>query len=184
MNIKCSGIPSFSAMCMCAKLGGFAMMASATKGLESGSPSMTTPLSKLARPSWSWLSETIGPVPSPASIHDLQHPRIISYIPARRLPMSPFFRESIPGMSPGFLTIKAMSSAGSPPMLKNSSPFSSTKVLKVGWVAKRTRCPYFCFKTWPKETKGWTSPREPTTCITTLSGGGGASSSEPKPGGI
>lgn len=32
MNIMCSGMPSFSAMCAGAKLGGLAMIASATKG--------------------------------------------------------------------------------------------------------------------------------------------------------
>src|ERR1700722_4166430 len=129
VNIRCRGMPNFFAMCICAKLGGFAMMASATNGFSNGLPPM--PLSKLALPS-SRLSEASMPVPSPASMQDLQHPVIISYIPALRFPMSPFLSESIPGIRPGFLTMKAMSSAGSPPMLKNSKPFSVTKSRKVG----------------------------------------------------
>jgi hypothetical protein len=35
VNTICNGIPSFSAQCMCAKLGGFAMITSATNGLDS-----------------------------------------------------------------------------------------------------------------------------------------------------
>ena len=46
VNIRCRGIPNFSAMCICAKLGGFAMMASAMNGFRSGLPPI--PLSKLA----------------------------------------------------------------------------------------------------------------------------------------
>lgn len=40
VNIKCSGTPSFSAQCMCPKLGGFAMMASAINGLLAKPPSL------------------------------------------------------------------------------------------------------------------------------------------------
>lgn len=38
VNIKCNGIPSFSAQWMCPKLGGFAMMASAMNGLLAEPP--------------------------------------------------------------------------------------------------------------------------------------------------
>ena len=138
VNIKCNGIPSFSAQWTWAKLGGLAIMASATKGFVAGSSSRPIPLSKLVR--ISMLSSVIAmPVPSPVSMHDLQHPCTISYIPFRRLPTSPDFRESIPGIRPGFFTMKAMSSAGSPPILKYSNPFSSTKPLKVECVASLTR---------------------------------------------
>ena len=153
VNIRCNGMPSFSAQWQCAKLGGFAMIASATNGFAFAFPRTEIPLSKPP-------SELPTSIPLPASIHDLQQPLNISYIPFRRLPMSPFRTVSNPGIlvmldfmgkqmspndgrthSPGFLTIKAMSSAGSPPMLKNSSPFSSTKSLNVGCVARRTRWP-------------------------------------------
>ena len=109
---------------------------------------------------------------SSASAQDLQQPSIISAMPLRLLPTSPSFSDFIPGMRPGFLTIKAISSAGSPPMLKNSKPFSSTNFLNVPCVARRTRCPYVFLRTRPSARNGWTSPREPTTCMTTLSGGG------------
>ena len=134
-------------------------------------------------------SVTATPVPSPASKQERQQPRIISAMLFRLAPISPFRRESNPGMSPGFLTINAMSSEGSPPMLKNSSPFSSTNSLKVGCVARRTRWPYVSLRTLPSATKGWTSPKayqpafqkmlvrhvplDPTTWITTFILGGG-----------
>lgn len=166
----CRGIPSFSAQCKCPKLGGFAMMASATKGLRSCSGS------------WSSIpihSSTVcfrgsTPRPLPVSMHDLQVPRKISAMPFLLFPTSPLRNVSKPGIKPGFLTIKAMSSAGSPPMLKNSSPFSMTKSLNVGCVASRTLWPYVSLSTLPRATKGCTSPREPTTWITTLRGGGGS----------
>lgn len=78
--------------------------------------------------------------------------------------------DSIFGMTPGFLTIYAISSAGSPEMLKNSMPYPSTKPLNTGWVAGRIRCPN-SFSLRARATNGCTSPREPTTCITILSCG-------------
>ena len=105
-------------------------------------------------------------------------------MPLRRLPTSPLRRVSIPGIRPGFFTMKAMSSAGSPPMLKNSNPFSSTNALNVGWVASRTRCPYRSCKVLPKATNGCTSPREPTIWTTTFNGGGACSALPAKWGGM
>ena len=99
-------------------------MASATKGLAvSFIQSFQSDLVEF---------EASMPVPSPASMQDLQQPLMISSIPLRRLPTSPFRSESKPGMSPGFLTMNAMSSDGSPLMLKNSRPFSSTNFWKTG----------------------------------------------------
>lgn len=163
-------MPSFSAQCKCPKDGGFAMIASATKGFRSCSGN------------WSSMpihSSTVclrgsTPSPLPVSMHDLQVPRRISAMPFLLLPTSPLRRVSKPGIRPGFLTMKAISSAGSPPMLKNSSPFSMTKSLKVGCVANRTRWPYVSLSTFPSATNGCTSPLEPTTCMTTFSGGGGS----------
>lgn len=100
-------------------------------------------------------------------------------MPFRRLVISPLFRASMPGMRPGFFTMKAMSSAGSPPMLKNSSPFSSTNFWKVACVASRTLWPYVSFNTFPSATKGCTSPREPTIWMTTFSFGGGVCPGRP-----
>jgi hypothetical protein len=48
-----------------------------------------------------------------------------------------------------------------------------TKSLKVGCVANRTLWLYVSFSTLPNATNGCTSPRDPTTCMTTFSGGGG-----------
>lgn len=47
VNIKCNGMPSFSAIWMCAKLGGFAIMASATNGFSAELLLTEMPLSKL-----------------------------------------------------------------------------------------------------------------------------------------
>jgi hypothetical protein len=81
------------------------------------------------------------------SIQDFQHPSIISYDILRRLPISPDSRVLMLGIRLGLRTMYCrivsggrgrrgkstdMSSAGSPPMEKNSRPVSSTKVLKVG----------------------------------------------------
>ncbi|KAI6751097.1 hypothetical protein HG530_014011 [Fusarium avenaceum] len=72
---------------------------------------------------------------------------------ARRLPMSPALTVSRVGIKPGFLTMKAISSEGSPPTEKNSRPESfSTKSRNAG--------------TLPIFKKGWASPREPITMIT------------------
>ena len=109
---------------------------------------------------------------SSVSAQDLQQPWRISAMSLRRLPTSPSFSDFIPGMRPGFLTMKAMSSAGSPPMSKNSSPLSSTNFLNVSCVARRIRWPNLSLSSWPSATNGWTSPREPTTCITMFRGGG------------
>ena len=131
------------------------------------------------------LSEAAGPVPSPVSKQLLQHPLIIVAISFLLFPMSPFLMVSKPGMSPGFLTMNAINSEGSPPMLKNSSPFSCTNLWNTGCVASLTRCPYVSFSTLPKATKGCTSPRDPTTCITTFMGGGGGTPfSPPRLGGM
>lgn len=110
---------------------------------------------------------------------------MISSIAFLRLPTSPDLSESNPGISPGFFTMKAISSWGSPPMLKNSNPFSSTKDWKTGCVASRTLCPYVDFNVFPRAMNGWTSPREPTTWITTFNFGGGVCpGNPPKAGGM
>ena len=80
-----------------------------------------------------------SPLTSSVSAQDLQQPWRISAMSLRRLPTSPSFSDCIPGMRPGFLTMKAMSCVGSPPMSKNSSPFSSTNFLNVPCVARRIR---------------------------------------------
>lgn len=107
---------------MWAKLGGFAMIASATKGLPE---------------SWS------------ASMHAFQQPSIISSIIALFFWISPERRASMLGNSPGFLTIyykrvrleisciarleslTAIKAAGSPPIGKNSKSALVTKDLNV-----------------------------------------------------
>lgn len=96
-------------------------------------------------------------------------------MPFRLFPTSPSFNDFIPGIRPGFLTINAINSVGSPPMSKNSNPFSSTNFLNVPCVARRTRCPYF-MSSRPRATNGWTSPRDPTTCMAMLRGGGASAS--------
>lgn len=106
--------------------------------------------------------------PSPASIHDRQHPPIIFLISWRRRPIAPWNSVSIFGISFGLCTMKDISSAGSPPILKNSRPCCLTKSRKIRCVARRTRWPC-CFKAFPRTIKGWTSPRDPTTCMTMLS---------------
>lgn len=111
------------------------MMASATNGFLSCSGSCS---SMPIHSSTVCLSGST-PRPLPVSMHDLHVPRKISAMPFLLLPTSPLHSVFIPGIRPGFLTIKAMSSAGSPPILKNSKPFSMTKSLNVGCVASRTR---------------------------------------------
>jgi len=81
--------------------------------------------------------------------------------------MAPLRIESNPGSRPGFFTMNAIISAGSPPISKNSNPPSSTKSRKARCVANRTRCPYFCSSV-PIATNGCMSPREPMTWITML----------------
>ena len=146
------------------------MMASATNGLESTVGGCVLEFIVDGRANLSFGSSQS--VPSPASIHDLQQRVRVSDISFRHLLTSPWHSDLYPGINPGFFTINAISAAGSPPMLKNSKPFSSTSCLKIGWVAILTRWPCFSFNTWPSDTKGWTSPREPTTCMTMLSSGG------------
>jgi hypothetical protein len=144
------------------------MIASATKGFLSCSGSCS---SMPIHSSTVCLSGST-PRPLPVSIHDRQVPRRISAMPFLLLPTSPLQSVFMPGIRPGFLTMNAMSSAGSPPMLKNSRPFSMTKSLNVGCVASRTRWPYVSFSTLPRATNGCTSPLDPTTCMTTFRGGG------------
>ena len=69
------------------------------------------------------------------------------------------------GMRPGFFTMNAISSAGSPPIGKNSSPDLRTNERKVSCVAIRTRWPV-AWRAVPRARKGWTSPLLPTTWIT------------------
>lgn len=78
------------------------------------------------------------------------------------------------GMRPGFLTMKAISSVGSPPMEKNSRPEARTKDLKVACVATRTRWPAD-WRAAPRARKGWTSPRLPTSWITMFNRRGASS---------
>lgn len=142
VNIKCTGIPNFCPQCTWAKLGGFATIKSATNGASLpvfGFPFFTSSKSH---------------VPSPSSIQDLQHPTIILATIFRCLATSPLLRTSKLGSSPGLRTMYAMSSCGSPPMLKNSRPFCSTNDLKMGCVATRTRCLQVDFRAWPRATKG------------------------------
>ena len=91
---------------------------------------------------------------SAASMHDLQQPSSMTYVSFRCSLICPFAIVLKAGNSPGCFTMKAMSFAGSPPMLKNSSSFSSTKSLKIGCVAIRTRWFHFFFKTRPNATNG------------------------------
>src|ERR1700755_3568141 len=78
VNIRCNGIPNTCAQCKCAKLGGFAMMASATNGrAEMGS----------------------------GSIQELQKPFSISPTIFLFSFTSPAFRLCILGINPGFLTM-------------------------------------------------------------------------------
>lgn len=119
------------------------------------------------------------PVPSPLSKQDRQHPVKILFISRRRRWIAPLRIVRISGIRPGFFTINAINSAGSPPILKNSSPCSSTVSRKERCVASRTRWPcearYF-----PIARKGWISPRDPTTWMTMFRRKGHRSSS---PGG-
>src|ERR1700748_3561463 len=109
VNIICSGTPNLSAQCTCAKLGGLAMIASATNGRDVAS-STVIPDASFDIQSPIEASEASTPLPSPASMQERQHPLIISAIPLRRLPTSPLRRVSKPGIRPGFLTIKAINS--------------------------------------------------------------------------
>jgi len=128
VNIKCTGIPNFCPQCTWAKLGGFATITSATNGAS---------LPVLIFP---FLTSSKSHIPSPSSIQDLQQPTIILATIFRCLATSPPLRTSKLGSNPGLRTMYAMSSCGSPPMLKKSRPFCSTNDLKMGWVAIRTRC--------------------------------------------
>lgn len=103
-------------------------------------------------------------------IHARQNPWNISYMESRFLPISPALTVEMDGISPGFLTIKAISSAGSPPTEKNSRPESrSTNSLNAGCVAIRTRCPCSSLSSFPSFRKGCISPLLPMTIITRLS---------------
>src|ERR1700744_2872680 len=112
VNIRWTGIPNACAQWICAKLGGLAMIASATNG--------------------SWVSGS-------SSMHDLQQPSSISATMTCFFLISPSRSVFICGIRPGFLTMYAMSCAGSPPMGKNSRYDSFTKFSKTLWVAMRTR---------------------------------------------
>ena len=107
---------------------------------------------------------------NPSSTQLLHAPSNTSIIPLLLLLTSPFFKLSTPGTKPGFFTINAINSPGSPPIEKNSTPgTSSTKDLKTGWVAIRTRCPCVWESSEARDKKGWMSPREPMSWITMLS---------------
>lgn len=109
---------------------------------------------------------------SVALIHARQKPWNISNMESRFLPISPALTVETDGISPGFLTIKAISSAGSPPTEKNSRPEScSTNSLKAGCVAIRTRCPCSSLRSFPSFKKGCMSPLLPMTMMTRLSVG-------------
>jgi len=127
VNIKWTGIPKACAQCKCAKLGGFAIIASATKG-----------------------SLVLGS----GSIHDLQHPSSISKIILRLRVISPPRKDARLGMIPGLLTmylwlsldfvalivqeiLTAINSSGSPPIAKKSRPASLTKLSNTSCVARR-----------------------------------------------
>lgn len=129
-------------------------MASATKGFASLRDAVTSEGSR-----------NMGSSPFPASIHARQHLLKISRIAFRLFCTSPLRIVSKLGIRPGFFTMYAISSAGSPPRLKNSRPKSSTNAWKVGWVAIRTRCPN-CLSVRPREMNGCTSPLEPTIWMT------------------
>ena len=98
-------------------------------------------------------------------MHDLQHPYMISFISRRRFWIAPLRIVLKAGMRDGFLTMKAISSSGSPPMQKNSNSASSTTSRKARWVANRTRCPC-AFSSFPNAMNGCMSPRDPITCMT------------------
>ena len=151
VNIRWSGIPSFSAQWTCANEGGFAMMAFAMNGLDA---------SMLSACAAGRLS----------SKQERQHPSMISRISDRFSLIWPVLIVSNFGRSPGFLTIYAISFFGSPPISKNSSPWSSTNCLKSACVAIRIRCPT-CLRATPKATNGWISPRDPTIWMTIFNSG-------------
>lgn len=132
------------------------MIASATKGFGSFCDS-----------NWFEESRHMESIPSPASMQERQHLFKTSRIAFRLCSTPPLRTVSKLGTRPGFLTMNAISSAGSPPRLKNSRPKSSTKDLEVGCVAIRTRCPNF-FSARAREMNGCTSPREPMIWMTTF----------------
>lgn len=158
VNMICSGMPSFSAQWMWANDGGFAMMTSAMNG--------------------TFITQDLAPqgmlfrlsLQSQRRKQERQHPSSILDMALVCFSMTSPRIDSIFGMIPGFLTIYAINSAGSPEMLKNSMPYPSTKPLNTAWVARRIRCPN-SFSLRARATNGCTSPREPTTCITILSCG-------------
>lgn len=63
--------------------------------------------------------------------------------------------------------MKAINSAGSPPILKNSRSASRMKSRNARCVASRTRCPC-AFSSFPRATNGCMSPRDPITWMTML----------------
>lgn len=110
-------------------------------------------------------SRDMGSSPFPASVQERQHRLKTSRISFRLLCTSPSRTVSKLGIRPGFFTMNAINSAGSPPRLKNLNPKSSINVWKVGWVAIRTRCPNNLSAS-PREMNGCTSPLEPTIWMT------------------
>ena len=150
-------MPSLSAQWICANEGGLAMMASATKGCGSrGRAGLGLSSSRLGP------GESESSIPLPVSKHERQQARMMLRIALRLRCISPCRSVSSFGIKPGFLTMYAINSTGSPPMLKNSSPCPSISPWKIGCVAMRIRWPYFC-NVKPRDTNGWTSPLEPTT---------------------
>lgn len=78
VNIKCRGMPKASAQCIWAKLGGLAIIASATNGMF---------------------------VSKSGSIQDLQQPSSMVYTILRFCEISPLMIVSNFGIIPGFLTM-------------------------------------------------------------------------------
>jgi hypothetical protein len=132
-------------------------MASATKGCGSrGRADIGLSPSRLGS------GESESSIPLPVSKHERQQARMMLRMALRLRCISPCRSASSFGIRPGFLTMYAINSAGSPPMLKNSSPCSSINRWKIGCVATRIRWPNFR-NVKPRDTNGWTSPLEPTT---------------------
>ena len=133
----CNGTPNFSAQCTCAKLGGFAMIASATNALGSlrfrAPPLFFSPFCFIAIPAF--------PVPSEGSKQACQLFPTISRIIFLFRQMSPDVHALDRGISPGLATMYAINSCGEPPRSKNSIPWLSTKSRKTLCVARRTRWP-------------------------------------------
>lgn len=99
-------------------------------------------------------------------------------------PISPIFNISIAGISPGYLTMNAISLAGSPPIGKNSE-FEIRIILDKlfeDWVSYNSNFMSIFLKSFPILRKDWISPRVPMIITTILNDGGDSSEEFDKSG--